>query len=118
MRKAAFLAANAYYNRWQIEVLFQDIKGAFAIEQARGRTFQWLTNLIDISTLAFVYFAHSLPHCSEATPKLLKLMKDNQQAVLLRFRTLLSLTHPRYITGRPRKEKPPDPTPLLPNFSF
>ena len=52
-------------------------------------------------------------------------MKDNQQAVLLRFRPLvsnirplLSLTHPRYITDRPRKEKPPDPTPLLSNFSF
>ena len=125
MRKAAILAANAYYNRWQIEVLFQDLKGAFAIEQARVRTFHRLTNLIAIATLAFVYFAHHLPHCSEATTKLLKLMKDNQQAVLLRFRplvsnirTLLSLTHPRYITGRPRKEKPPDLTPLLPNFSF
>ena len=125
MRKTAILAANAYYNRWQIEVLFQDLKGAFAIEQARVRTFRRLTNLIAIATLAFVYFAHYLPQCSEATTKLLKLMKDNQQAVLLRFRTLvsnirtlLSLTHPRYITGRPRKEKPPDLTPLLPNFSF
>ena len=125
MRKAAILAANAYYNRWQIEVLFQDIKGAFAIEQARVRTFRRLTNLIAIATLAFVYFAHHLPLCSEATTKLLKLMKDNQQEVLLRFRTfvsnirsLLALDHTRYITGRPRKEKPPDPTLFLPNFSF
>ncbi len=52
--KAAILAANAYYNRWQIEVLFQDLKGAFAIEQARVRTFRRLTNLIAIATLAFV----------------------------------------------------------------
>ena len=71
-------AANAYYNRWQIEDLFQDLKGAFAIEQTRFRTFRRLTNLIAIATLAFVYFAHHLPHCSEATAKLLKLMKDNQ----------------------------------------
>ena len=125
MRKAAIIATNATYNRWQIEVLFQDIKGAFAIEQARIRTFRRLTNLIAIATLAFVYFAHRLPHCSEATTKLLKLMKDNQQKVLLRFRTfvsnirsLLALDHTRYMTGRPRKEKPPAPTLSLPNFTF
>ena len=61
MRKAAILATNASYNRWQSEVPFQDIKGAFAIEQARVRTFPLLTNLMAISTLAFVYFAHRLP---------------------------------------------------------
>lgn len=61
MRKAAILATNASYNRWQIEVLFQDIKGAFAIEQARVRTIRRLTNLMAIATLAFVYFAHRTP---------------------------------------------------------
>ena len=88
-------------------------------------TFSKAATVSPNATLAFIYFAHHLPHCSEATAKLLKLMKDNQQAVpsasaplSSNIRTLLSLTHPRYITDRPRKEKPPDPTPLLPNFSF
>lgn len=52
-------------------------------------------------------------------------MKENPQEVLLRFRTfvsnlrsLLALDHTRYMTGRPRKEKPPDPTLFLPNFPF
>ena len=68
MRKAAILATNVYYNRWQIDVLFQDIKGAFAIEQVRVRTFRRLTNLIAIATLAFVYFAHRSPIAVKQPP--------------------------------------------------
>ena len=33
-------------------------------------------------------------------------------------RDLFALDPTRYMTGRPRKEKPPDPTLFLPNFSF
>ena len=39
---AAALAANAYFCRWGVEVLFQDVKQRFSIKGARVRTFRGL----------------------------------------------------------------------------
>lgn len=46
LRQAAILAANAYFCRWGVEVLFQDMKQCFSIEDARVRTFRRLENLL------------------------------------------------------------------------
>ena len=123
-REAAALAANAYFCRWSVEVLFQDVKQCFKIEGARVRTFRRLENLLAVCTLAYSYFAHVLPNCGEQTRRLLKTMKDSLGEIVESFRPfvanvreLLRLERTRFISGRPRKRKPPDLTALLPGFS-
>ena len=123
-REAAALAANAYFCRWSVEVLFQDVKQCFKIEGARVRTFRRLENLLAVCTLAYSYFAHVLPNCGEETRRLLKTMKDSLGEIVESFRPfvanvreLLRLERTRFISGRPRKRKPPDSTALLPGFS-
>lgn len=123
IRKAANLAANAYFCRWSVEVLFQDIKQCFSIEGARVRKFKRLENLLALCTLAYTYYAHVLPYSGEDAGRLFKTMKDTLHEIVGRFRPfvtnvreLLRLVHPAYISGRPRKVKPPDLTPLLPGF--
>ena len=120
---AAVLAANAYFCRWGVEVLFQDVKQCFAIEDARVRTFRRLENLLAFCTLAYSYFAHVLPNCAEESRRLLKTMKDSLGEIVEGFRPfvanvreLLRLERTRFISGRPRKRKPPDLTALLPGF--
>jgi len=123
LREAAVLAANAYFCRWCVEVLFQDIKQCFSIEGARVRKFRRLENLLAFCTLAYTYFAHVLPQCGEESRKLLKSMKDTLHEIVEGFRPfvanvreLLKLGRCAYICGRPRKTKPPDRTPPLPGF--
>ena len=125
MQKAAILAANAYFRRWSVEVLFQDVKQCFSIEDARVRTFKRLENLLALCTLAYSYFAHVLPNCGEETKRLLKTMKDSLGEIVESFRPfvanvreLLRLERTRFISGRPRKRKPPNMTAILPGFAF
>ena len=120
---SGLLAANAYFCRWGVEVLFQDVKQCFAIEDARVRTFRRLENLLAFCTLAYSYFAHVLPNCAEESRRLLKTMKDSLGEIVEGFRPfvanvreLLRLERTRFISGRPRKRKPPDLTALLPGF--
>lgn len=123
LRAAAVLAANAYFCRWSVEVLFQDIKQCFSIEDARVRTFRRLENLLAICTLAYAYFAHVLPNAGEEARRMLKAMRDSLGEIVEGFRPfvanireLLKLRRVKYISGRPRKKKPPDTAPLLPGF--
>ena len=123
-REAAVLAANAYFCRWSVEVLFQDVKQCFSIERARVRTFRRLENMLAICTLAYSYFAHVLPNCGEETRRLLKTMKDSLGEIVESFRPfvanvreLLRMERTRFISGRPKKRKPPDLTALLPGFA-
>ena len=123
LRQAAILAANAYFCRWGVEVLFQDIKQCFSIEDARVRTFRRLENLLALCTLAFAYLAHVLPNAGEHARRLLKAMKDSLGEIVGSFRPfvanvreLLRMRRVKYISGRPRKRKPPDMTPMLPGF--
>lgn len=123
LRKAAILAANAYFCRWGVEVLFQDVKQCFSIEDARVRTFRRLENLLAICTLAYAYFAHVLPNAGAEARRLLKAMKDSLGEIVEGFRAfvanvreMLRMHHVKYISGRPRKKKPPDLTPTLPGF--
>ena len=123
LRKAAVLAANVYFCRWGVEVLFQDVKQCFAIEDARVRTFRRLENLLAFCTLAYSYFAHVLPDCAEESRRLLKTMRDSLGEIVESFRPfvanvreLLRMERTRFISGRPRKRKPPDLTALLPGF--
>ena len=125
MRAAAILAATAYFRRWSVEVLFQDVKQCFSIEGARVRTFKRLENLLALCTLAYSYFAHVLPNCGEETKRLFKAMKDSLGEIVESFRPfvanvreLLRLERTRFISGRPRKRKPPDMTAILPGFAF
>ena len=124
LREAAALAANAYFCRWSVEVLFQDVKQCFSIEDARVRTFRRLENLLAFCTLAYSYFAHVLPNCGAETHRLLKTMKDSLGEIVESFRPfvanvreLLRMERTRFISGRPRKRKPPDMTAFLPGFS-
>ena len=124
IRKAAILEANAYFCRWSVEVLFQDIKQCFSVEGARVRKFKRLENLLALCTLTYAYYAHVLPYSGEDAGRLFKTMKDTLHEIVERFRPfvtnvreLLRLVHPAYISGRPRKAKPPDLTPLLPGFT-
>lgn len=113
LRNSAILAANAYFNRWSVEVFFQDLKSQFAIEEARVRTFQRLRNLVALSLLAYNLFAHTLPQDSTTLKNVHKLLKDNfhdvmggLRAFISSIRELLALAQPRNITGRPRKRSP------------
>ena len=124
LREAAALAANAYFCRWSVEVLFQDVKQCFSIEDARVRTFRRLENLLAFCTLAYSYFAHVLPRCGEETSRLLKTMRDSLGEIVHSFRTfvanvreLLRMERTRFISGRPKKRKPPDLTASLPGFA-
>jgi len=123
LRRAAVLAANAYFCRWGVEVLFQDVKQCFAVEDARVRTFRRLENLLALCTLAYSYFAHVLPRCGEESRRLLKTMRDSLGEIVEGFRPfvanvreLLRLERTRFISGRPRKRRPPDPAAFLPGF--
>ena len=123
-RDAAVAAANAYFCRWSVEVLFQDVKQCFRVEDARVRTFARLENLLAMCTLAYTYFAHVLPFAGEESRRLLKAMKDSLGRIVEGFRpfvanvrALLEAEKTRYIAGRPRKAKPPDATPFLPGLS-
>ena len=124
LRRAAVLAANAYFCRWGVEVLFQDVKQCFAIEDARVRTFRRLENLLAFCTLAYSYFAHVLPNCAEESRRLLKTMKDSLGEIVEGFRPfvanvreLLRMERTSFISGRPKKRKPPDRTAFLPGFT-
>ena len=123
LREAADLAANAYFCRWSVEVLFQDVKQCFSIEDARVRTFRRLENLLAFCTLAYSYFAHVLPRCGEETRRLLKTMRGSLGEIVESFhpfvanvRELLRMERTRFISGRPKKRKPPDMTAFLPGL--
>ena len=97
--------------------------GFFPSGHARVRTFRRLENLLAFCTLAYSYFAHVLPDCAEESRRLLKAMKDSLGEIVESFRpfvanvrVLLRLERTRFISGRPRKRKPPDLTELLPGF--
>ena len=124
LRRAAALAANAYFCRWGVEVLFQDVKQCFSIENARVRAFGRLENLLAFCTLAYSFFAHVLPNCGEETRRLMKTMKDSLGEIVESFRPfvanvreLLRMEHTSFISGRPKKRKPPDRTAFLPGFT-
>ena len=124
LREVVAHAANAYFCRWSVEVLFQDVKQCFSIEDARVRTFRRLENLLAFCTLAYSYFAHVLPDCGEETIRLPKTMMDSIGKIVESFRhfvanvsELLRMERTRFISGRPRKRKPPDMTAFLPGFS-
>lgn len=123
LRRAAILAAEAYFCRWSVEVLFQDVKQCFSVEGARVRKFKRLENLLALCTLAYTYFAHVLPQSGEHARNLFKTMKETLHEIVENFRPfvsnvreLLKLGHTVFISGRPRKRKPPDRTPFLPGF--
>ena len=124
LRRAAALAANAYFCRWGVEVLFQDVKQCFSIENARVRAFGRLENLLAFCTLAYSFFAHVLPNCGEETRRLMKTMKDSLGEIVESFRPfvanvreLLRMERTSFISGRPKKRKPPDRTAFLPGFT-
>ena len=123
-QNAAVAVANAYFCRWSVEVLYQDLKQVFGLEKARVRTFKRLQNLVALCVLAYASLAHFLPACGDATIRLAKAMKENFGALNLPFRSyvanlreLLRMTAIRCITGRPPKRRPPVLTLLLPGFS-
>ena len=123
LRRAAILAANAYFCRWGVEALSQDIKQCLSMEDALVRTFRRLENLLALRTLAFAYLAHVPPNAGEHARRLLKAMKDSLGEIVESFRPfvanvreLLKMRRVKYISGRPRKKKPPDMMPMLPGF--
>ena len=123
LRRAAVLATNAYFCRWSVEVLFQDVKQCFSVEGSRVRKFKRLENLLALCTLAYTYFAHVLPQSGDKARMLFKTMKDALHEIVKSFRPfvanlreLLKMEHPAYISGRPRKAKPHDKTAWLPGF--
>ena len=61
-KRAALLVANACFCRWSVEVLYQDLKQVFGLEQARVRTFKRLENLVALCALAYVCLPTSCPH--------------------------------------------------------
>ena len=112
-RDAAVAAANSYFCRWSVEVLFQDVKQCFRIEDARVRTFARLENLLAMCTLAYTYFAHVLPFAGEESRRLLKAMRDGLGRIVEGFRpfvanvrALLEAEKTRYIAGRPERRSP------------
>ena len=103
---------------------FQDVKQCFSFEDARVRTFRRLENLLALCTLAYSHFAHVPPNCGEEMGRLLKTTKDSLGEIAGSFRTfvanvreLLRMERTRFISGRPRKRRPPDETAFLPGFT-
>ena len=101
-------AAQAYLDRWQIEVFFERIKQDFALESARVRTFKRLKNLY-LCVLGYAFCTDFIPSGTSCT-KILKVFKDNFRQITLKMQPFLSslrvlLEQPRlnFITGRPRK---------------
>ena len=106
-----------YRLRWSIETFFRDIKQLFHLESACVRTFQRLSNLVALITLAYDIIANRLRN----TPHHLELLTTIQHHLrrtlgfshefrlfLVNLRALLlHLFHPG---GRPRKH--PDPRQL------
>lgn len=86
LHQAAQTTANTCFCRWSVEVLFQDIKQGFAVEDARVRTFTRLRNLLVLCTLAYTYFAHFLPGSGEEAYKILKTMRDTLGTIVENYR--------------------------------
>ena len=119
LREYAEHAAQAYLDRWQIEVFFLRVKQDFALEAARVRTFRRLRNLFYLCVLGYAFCAHVIPG-SASRSAILKVFRDNFQRVSLRMQVFLSglralLEEPRlrHITGRPRKPPGIDPSQML-----
>ena len=105
----AIAAAQAYLDRWQVEVFFERVKQDFSLEAARVRTFKRLKNLFYLCVLGYSFCTDVLPSKPEHT-RMLKVFKDNFLRVTFRMQTFLSglrtlLEQPRlnFIPGRPRK---------------
>ena len=108
-KRLALAAAQAYLDRWQIEVFFERVKQDFSLEDARVRTFKRLKNLFFLCVLGYSFCTDVLPSTPEHT-RMLKVFKDNFQRVTHRMqtflsglRTLLELPRLNFISGRPRK---------------
>lgn len=117
--RIALRAAQAYHDRWQIETSFRTVKQEFALEKARVRTFRRLENIFALCILAYVFATDHLRKVP-GFGKILKLLGDNLEAVstkthalLSAIRALVGMPKVRFISGRPRKVRPPDPMQLL-----
>jgi hypothetical protein len=119
LRKYAEHAAQAYLDRWQIEVFFERVKQDFALEAMRVRTFRRLVNLFCLCVLGYVFCTHIVPE-DASRHGILKAFRDNFQRVSLSMQVFLSglralLEEPRlrFITGRPRKPPNIDTSQML-----
>ena len=83
------------------------------------RTFRRLENIFTLCILAYVFATDHLRKVA-GFGKVLKLLGDNLEAVstkthalLAAIRALVGMPKVRFISGRPRKVRPPDPLQLL-----
>lgn len=74
MGHTLLLAVNAYFSRWSVEVLYQDLKRVFSLERARVRTFKRLEDLVALCSLAHAALVHFPPSCRIAWDRLSKAM--------------------------------------------
>lgn len=119
LRELAELAAQVYYDRWSVEILFEDLKQSFGAEGMRVRSLKRLTNLLFMSVLAYIYSLGKLCGDSETRRTIIKLFRDNAAQVhggfrsfVATFRLLLAKCMVRYISGRPKKRAWTDPRQL------
>lgn len=115
-------AAQAYCDRWKIEMSFFVMKQEFALEKARVRTFRRLENVFSLCVLAYVYATQSLRK-TKGFKKILKFIADNlgtvsskTHALLAGIRALVKEARIRFISGRPRKRTVDDRQMALPGF--
>ncbi|MBQ7252365.1 MAG: hypothetical protein IJS32_07180 [Kiritimatiellae bacterium] len=98
--------ANAYFRRWSVEVLYQDLKQAFGLEKARVRTFKRLRNLVAPVVLTHEGLAHFLFLYFLFSPKILpiqseKLPVGNLPCVLCGLANLFNVPILRGLGARP-----------------
>lgn len=115
-------AAQAYCDRWKIEMSFFVMKQEFALEKARVRTFRRLENIFSLCVLAYVYATQFLRK-TKGFKKILKFIADNlgtvsskTHALLAGIRALVKEARIRFISGRPRKRTVDDRQMALPGF--
>ncbi len=115
-------AAQAYCDRWKIEMSFFVMKQEFALEKARVRTFRRLENVFSPCVLAYVYATQFLRK-TKGFKKILKFIADNlgtvsskTHALLAGIRALVKEARIRFISGRPRKRTVDDRQMALPGF--
>lgn len=105
-------AAQLYLNRWEIELSFLHVKQNYGLEDARVRTFQRLENLFALCYLCHLFMTFHLSTAREYK-RIRKIIRDNVVHVEVRaanflrlIRDLLKVPKLRYISGRPRINRP------------
>lgn len=124
IKKSAILAANAYFADGELKSFFKTLKMFSNWESSRSNI-STPKEFTCILYLSIHLLRQHFSNYDKDSQRLFKALKDNLNKVITTFRplvanirTLLRLEKLRFISGRPKKKKPPDFTDYLPGFFY